>query len=159
MGVLVKVENGDKQFWEEKFHAANEKAQHALKVPCFFLLSFGAGRGRRGGGGGSQQVPNVFPIAPCFNSLRFAQSPPLLTYICGPRGGTPSFHRIFYLGSVHSFNFSFCDGPIKFNQKKLDLWGAKLRQKMVMNSFRKRSFVQRLARPKQALKVPCILSF
>ncbi len=43
----MKVENGDKQFWEQKFHAANGKAQHTLKVPCFFLLSFGAG----GGGG------------------------------------------------------------------------------------------------------------
>ncbi len=50
----MKVENGDKQFWEQKFHAANGKAQHTLKVPCFFLLSFGAGGGGgwgfRGGG-------------------------------------------------------------------------------------------------------------
>jgi hypothetical protein len=49
MGVLMKVENGDKQSWEQKFHAANEKAQHALKVTSFFLLSFGAGRGKVGG--------------------------------------------------------------------------------------------------------------
>jgi hypothetical protein len=38
IGVLVKFENGEKHFWEQKFHAANGKAQHALKVPCFFLL-------------------------------------------------------------------------------------------------------------------------
>jgi hypothetical protein len=55
--------------------------------------------------------------------------------------------------------FSFCDGPIKFNQKKLDLGGVKVRPKMVMNSFRKRSFLQRLGRPKYALKEPCIFAF
>jgi hypothetical protein len=32
MGVLVQVENGDEQFWDEKIHVANGKAQHALKV-------------------------------------------------------------------------------------------------------------------------------
>jgi hypothetical protein len=33
MGVLlVQVENGDEQFWNEKIHATNTKAQHALKV-------------------------------------------------------------------------------------------------------------------------------
>jgi hypothetical protein len=62
----VKVENGDKQFWDQKFHAANGKAQHALKVPCFFLLSFGARGGGGGGWGGEDHlfhfssVPNVF---------------------------------------------------------------------------------------------------
>ncbi len=46
---------------------------------------------------GSYQVPNmfhrfpmcspmVFPIAPHFNPICFAQSPPLLTYIGGPKG-------------------------------------------------------------------------
>jgi hypothetical protein len=64
MGVLVKVENGAKKFWEKKFHAANGKAQPTLKVSCFFLLSFG---GRRGGKRKIffifplfQQVPNLF---------------------------------------------------------------------------------------------------
>jgi len=61
----VKVENGDKQFWQQKFHAANGKAQHGLKVPCYFLLSFGGVGGWRGGSPSfflySQQVPNVFP--------------------------------------------------------------------------------------------------
>jgi hypothetical protein len=33
MGVLAQAKNGDKQFWKSKFHAANGKAQHALKVP------------------------------------------------------------------------------------------------------------------------------
>ncbi len=30
--------------------------------------------------------PRVFPIAPHFNPISFAQSPPLLTYIGGPKG-------------------------------------------------------------------------
>jgi hypothetical protein len=29
--------------------------------------------------------PRVFPIAPRFNPICFAQSPPLLTYIGGPK--------------------------------------------------------------------------
>jgi hypothetical protein len=28
--------------------------------------------------------PRVFPIAPCFNPICFAQSPPIFTYIGGP---------------------------------------------------------------------------
>jgi hypothetical protein len=53
----------------EKFHAANEKAQHALKVPWFFfLLSFGGLSGERISFifpvflTCSLQVPNGFPI-------------------------------------------------------------------------------------------------
>jgi hypothetical protein len=76
----------------------------------FFLLSFRGGGGRfffffsffhcsqhvlqvpNGFPSGSQYVPwvpNVFlkgiPIAPCFNPICFVQSPPLLTYIAGPK--------------------------------------------------------------------------
>jgi hypothetical protein len=37
----------------------------------------------------SQSVPQVFPTAPCFNPIFFAaQSPPLLTFIRGPKGRT-----------------------------------------------------------------------
>jgi len=102
----VKVENGDNQFWERKFHATNGKAQPALKVPVFFF-SFGPGRGA-----GVEDlfhfsfVPNrfpmcsrsVFPIAPCFNLVCFGQSPPLPVYICGPKVRLSIFHRIFYFG-------------------------------------------------------------
>ncbi len=62
---------------------------------------------------GSHQVPNmfsrfpmlcspkVFPIAPHFNPICFAQSPPLLTHIGWAKGeGTPSFHRIIYFGET-----------------------------------------------------------
>jgi len=34
----------------------------------------------------SNVFPRVFPIAPCFNHIHCAQSPPLLTYIGGPKG-------------------------------------------------------------------------
>jgi hypothetical protein len=54
--------------------------------------------------------------------LGFAQSPPLLTYICGPKaqlgvGGHFIFLRIFYLGSLCSLNLLFCDGLIKSIKK------------------------------------------
>jgi len=47
MGVLVKVENDAKKFWEKKFHVANGRAQPTLKVSCSFLLSFEGKRGRK----------------------------------------------------------------------------------------------------------------
>jgi hypothetical protein len=51
----------------------------------------------------SQCVPlRVFPIAPPFNPIGFAQSPPLFTYIAGgpKRKDTPSFNLIFYFGGA-----------------------------------------------------------
>jgi hypothetical protein len=45
--------------------------------------------------------PRVFPIAAHFHPICFAQSPPLLTQIGGPKGvRIPSFHRIFYFGEA-----------------------------------------------------------
>jgi hypothetical protein len=59
------VRNGDKQFWKEKFHATNGKAQHALmNGPFFFSQIF---EGVRGEGfflffpPFSQCVPIMFP--------------------------------------------------------------------------------------------------
>ncbi len=52
--------------------------------------------------------PRVFPIAPHFNPIYFAQSPPLLTYIGGPKG--EALHLSIessILGSLHCFNFFF----------------------------------------------------
>jgi len=41
-GVLGQAKNGDELFWEEKFHAANWKAQACTQgALLFFLLSFG----------------------------------------------------------------------------------------------------------------------
>jgi hypothetical protein len=57
--------------------------------------------------------PRGFPIAPCFNPICFAQSPPLLTYIGGPKGEALHISiESSILESLHSFNF-FGDGPIK----------------------------------------------
>ncbi len=50
--------------------------------------------------------PRVFPITPCFNPICFAQSPPLLTYIGGPKG--EALHLTIessILGSLHRLNF------------------------------------------------------
>jgi len=33
MGVVAQAKTGDEQFWKQKFHGANAKAQLALKVP------------------------------------------------------------------------------------------------------------------------------
>jgi hypothetical protein len=50
--------------------------------------------------------PGVFPIAPCFNPICFAQSPPLLTYIAGPKGEVLHLSiESSILGSLHSFKF------------------------------------------------------
>jgi len=43
-GVLAQAKNGDQVFWEEKFHAANGKAQACTQgALLFFLLCWGVG--------------------------------------------------------------------------------------------------------------------
>jgi hypothetical protein len=66
MGVLAQAKNDDQQFWKGKFHATNEKAQHALKVPFFkfyFFFIFFFGWGRAGG--------RIFFILPLFPTCSF----------------------------------------------------------------------------------------
>jgi hypothetical protein len=67
----------------------------------------------------------VFPIAPWFNPIYFAESPLLLTYIHGPKGeAIYCSMESSILGSLHSFNF-FVMGQSNFCcEKKLDLWGT-----------------------------------
>ncbi len=132
---------------------ANGKAQHPLKVPWFFfLLSFGWKREDfplfpTCSLSSSQWVPiefplcslclqsvprRVFPIAPCFNLICFAQSPPLLTHIGGPK--EEAIHLSIessIMGNLHSFNFVFCNGPIKLahcKKKKKKGWTWKQKQ-------------------------------
>ncbi len=121
MGLLAQAKNGDEQFWKGKFHAANGKAQHAL---IFFLLSLGWGHGGEWifflfsfvsnmFPSSSQWVPNMFPrfpIAPRFNPMCFAQSPPLLTYIVGRHSIFP--HNLLFWGASIVSTF-FCNGPMK----------------------------------------------
>jgi len=102
--------------WEEKFHAADGKAQACNQgALLFFLSSFGGGEvwgGGRGAGGegffsffpgsqcvpfkfsmGSQYVaqvsnvfPNIFSIAPHFYPICFGKCCPPFTYRTGPKG-------------------------------------------------------------------------
>jgi hypothetical protein len=61
-GVLAQAKNGDELFWEEKFHAANGKAQACTQGASFFILSLdGAGGGKRIFFQFSL-VPNVFSL-------------------------------------------------------------------------------------------------
>jgi hypothetical protein len=119
MGVLAQAKNGDEQFWNIEISSNQwEGSACTQSALIFFLLSFGC-FGEVGRSEdffhfsfvpnmfpSSSWVPNVFlnsprvfPIAPHFNPICFAQGPPLLTYIPRPKGiGIPSFHRIFYFG-------------------------------------------------------------
>jgi hypothetical protein len=55
--------------------------------------------------------PRVFLIAPGFNPICYAESPPLFTYRAQPKGGgTPSFHRIFYFGAGSIVSIFFAMG-------------------------------------------------
>ncbi len=141
MGVLVKAENGDKQFWELKFHATNGKVQPALKVPCYFLWSYGAGEAWGGEGEEdlffflcSQKVPNVFPKgvpnSTLLESLMFCpKSSPSHLYMWAKGEALYLSIGSSILGRLHSFNFFFRDGPIKFNQKKVGLVRGKAQTK------------------------------
>jgi len=106
--VLAQVKDGDKQFWKEKFHAANGKVQHSETVQFFFCGHMG--NGDRWGREGffvffpsvkcvpicSHHVPKVFPnmffkmfpTAPWFYPVWFAQSCLLINCIGGPKGLT-----------------------------------------------------------------------
>jgi hypothetical protein len=58
--------------------------------------------------------PRGFPLAPHFNPICFAQSPPLLTYIGAPKG--EALHLSIessILGTLHSLNF-FATGQLNW---------------------------------------------
>jgi hypothetical protein len=76
--------------------------------------------------------PRGFPVAPRFNNpIRFAESPPLLTYIDGSKGNCSHFSiESSILGEPPKFQPFFCNEPIKLacsknnNNNKLDWWGT-----------------------------------
>ncbi len=119
MGVLAQAKNGDQQFLEIEISCSQwEGSACTQSALIFFLLSFGGrGRGERIffifplSPTCSIQVSirfpmcslKVFPIAPRFNPICFAQSPPLLTYIGGPK------REALHL-SIESFTFFFAIG-------------------------------------------------
>jgi hypothetical protein len=58
----MQAKNGDELFWDEKFHAANGKAQACTQGALhFFLLSLGA-KDLKKKLTGSQCVPNMFSL-------------------------------------------------------------------------------------------------
>ncbi len=122
-GVLAQAKNGHQVFWEEKFHAANGKAQACTQgALLFFLLCYWGGDFSYFPA--SQCVHTMFPNFVMFSPT---SSPYHLTFIpyafgkgfllsviyMGQRGGTIYFKiEPFVLESLHSFIF-FSDGPIK----------------------------------------------
>ncbi len=124
MGILSQARNGDERFLEIEI-SCREGSASTQSALIFFLSSFG-GQGRiffsfvpNMFHSNSHQVPTiftrfsmcssrVFPIAPRFNPICFAQSPPLLTYIGGPKDKGLHFSiESSILGSLHSFNTFF----------------------------------------------------
>ncbi len=102
-----------------------------------FLLSLGGGEGFCSFLFCSHQVPNMFPIITLhFNPFCFAQSPPLLTYIAGPKGETHYLSiESFTLGRLHSFNIFF-NGPIRLAHcKKIKNSSDKILRSWHMGDF------------------------
>ncbi len=57
--------------------------------------------------------PKVFPIAPCFDPICFSQSPPLLTYIGGPKGKALHLSVESSILGTSLVSTFFCNGPMK----------------------------------------------
>jgi hypothetical protein len=91
-GVLAHAKNGDEVFWEEKFHAANGKAQACTQGALLFFpfMFWGGGRGARGGVGErfffifpdfpmcSHYVPFKFPMGSQYFPQHFLHTSSLL---------------------------------------------------------------------------------
>jgi len=105
------------------------------KCLIFFLLSFGVGGEDFfsffwGFPACSLQVPTgsqCVPNSTSFNPICFAQSPPLLTYIAGPKGKALHLSlESFIWWSLHSFNIFFVmgqsNGLIAKKNKKKKSW-------------------------------------
>ncbi len=145
-GVLAQAKNGDKLFWEEKFHAANEKTQ-ACTEGAFFPFKFGGGERFVFNflwfpmcshhvpfefAIGSHQVLNIFPnmfsIAPRFYPICFGKCCSPFTYIGGPKGRNSILQNItFYYGEPPLFQFCWVMGQINWlvaRKKKLNLGGT-----------------------------------
>ncbi len=70
----MQAKNGDELFWEEKFHAANGKAQVCTQGALhFFLLSLGRGGAGEGFSKRISLTPNVFPICSHYVLLKNSQ--------------------------------------------------------------------------------------
>jgi len=93
---------------------------------------------------GSQCVPQrCSQIAPPFNPTCFAQSPPLLTYIGGPKGeALHLFIQSSILGSLHEVQLFFCDGPIKLAHCKIKIKIGLVRHPQLINMKQNNKYPQ-----------------
>jgi len=64
VGVLARAKNGDQVFWEEKFHAANGKAQACTQGALLFSLSCLGERERE-----RESFLSFFPASQCVHSM------------------------------------------------------------------------------------------
>jgi hypothetical protein len=73
-GALAHAKNGDEVFCEEKFHAANVKAQACTQgALLFFLLCFGGV-----GGAGGRDFFSFFPASQCVRTMFLSSSQSVL---------------------------------------------------------------------------------
>jgi hypothetical protein len=146
--VLAHAKNGDEVFWEEKFHAANGKAQACTQgALLFFLLCFGGwgGAGGAGGAGGggerfffiftrfpmcSHYVPFKFPMGSQYFPQNFLHTSSLLSHM--PWKMVSSFHLYRWakgeelysskwsllFWGVSNVSFFWSDGPIKLARRQ-----------------------------------------
>ncbi len=70
--------------------------------------------------------PRVFPIAPCFNPICFAQSSPLLTYVGGPKVEAFIFPQnlLFGVAWIVSIFLQWANQIGSLQNKKLNLGGT-----------------------------------
>ncbi len=106
-GVRAQAKNGDKLFWEEKFHAANGKTQACTQgALLFFPFNFGRGQDFYSFFPVSQCVPQHVLIEPHFYPRCFGRSCPSFTYIGGPKGKNSILqNKTFYFGEPYQFQF------------------------------------------------------
>jgi hypothetical protein len=112
MGVLAQAKNGDEQFWNIEISCSQWEGSACTQSALIFSFKFGGARGFLKFSFVPKHVPfkfpmgspRLFPIAPHFNPMGFAQSPPLLNYIGGPK--EEALHLSIessILGCLHSF--------------------------------------------------------
>jgi len=90
MGVLAQAKNDDEQFWKQKFHAVNGKAQHALmNDPVFSYSKEGGGKQGFFSPPFSQCVFIIFPFS-FQRVLKFRMRSPKMCPI------VPGFYLIWF---------------------------------------------------------------
>ncbi len=111
--------NGDKLFWEEKFHAANRKAQACTQGAFLFLFSSLAGKEGRGSFlPSSQYVLTMFPLS----SQWFAISFPICSPTCSPQHLTFNPYALANVVLLSPKQVGQREGTLQF-KINLSFWG------------------------------------